>query len=268
MATGFIDKLPGGIAVIHLPAEQDWGDVDMSSPPKGCGHTTEGTSLPSYRTGQTDAPTFTIGPDKVWQHRALGKVCGTLQNMAGGVETNRIIRIQFELIGFSSRELWLPSKAFQQDALTAVRELAHNELGVPREHVWPDQQDDGIIATTTYRRRQSKFPATPGWYGHAEIPENDHWDWGSLRWNDLDPGPDMVDALAFIAGSQVNGTFQTREISPFFATKAALRDWAVVPDSPANADTEDDLRQALFDALCDNHVWVATRKVAKDQVRS
>jgi hypothetical protein len=62
---GFINKLPGGIEVIHLPAAKDWGDVDLSSPPKGCGHTTEGTSLPSYREGQRDAPTFTVGFDKV-----------------------------------------------------------------------------------------------------------------------------------------------------------------------------------------------------------
>ena len=131
MLTGFIDKLPGGIDVVHLPAEQQWGDVDLDSPPKGCGHTTEGTSLPSYRSGQTDAPTFTIGPQKVWQHRALGKVCGTLQNHAGGTETNRLIRIQFELIGFSTRSPWLPARQFQRDALAAIKELAHDELGVP-----------------------------------------------------------------------------------------------------------------------------------------
>jgi hypothetical protein len=25
--------------------------------------------------------------------------------------------------------------------------------------------------------------------GHVEIPENEHWDWGSLRWDDLGSGP-------------------------------------------------------------------------------
>ena len=185
MPTGFIDKLPGGIDVIHLPAEQQWGDVDLDSPPKGCGHTTEGTSLPSYGSGQANAPTFTIGPGKVWQHRALGKVCGTLKNL-------------FELIGFSTRKLWLPARQFQRDALAAIKELAHDELDVPRQHVWPDQQDDVTLATINYPRRSSKFPPIPGWYGHVEIPENDHWDWGSLRWHDLDAGTQMVEALAFV----------------------------------------------------------------------
>jgi hypothetical protein len=268
MPTGFISKLPGGIAVIHREAAQQFGAVDSNSPPKGCGHTTEGLSLPSYRAGQTDAPTFTIGPDKVWQHRGLGQVCGTLENRAGGVETNRLIAIQFELIGFSSRSPWLPAKQFQRDALAAIKELAHDELGVPRDHVWPDKQDDGILATTSYPRRHAKFPSVSGWYGHVEIPENEHWDWGSLRWDDLDPGPGMVDALAFVERfKNASGQWATREISPFFASRPALRNWAVVPDSPANADTEDDLRQTLFDALCDNRVWVATRSVPKNMVR-
>lgn len=267
MPTGFINKLPGGIEVVHRPAEQQFGDVDLNSPPKGCGHTTEGTSLPSYGPGQTDAPTFTVGTDKVWQHRGLEKVCGTLQNLAGGVETNRLIRIQFELIGFTSVRPWLPAGQFQRDALAAIKELAHDELGVPPEHVWRDKQDDGILATPAYHRRHSKFPAVPGWYGHVEIPENDHFDWGSLRWNDLDPGPAMVDALAFVERFKNDrGQWRTREISPFFSSKAALRDWAVVPDRPGDVDSEDELRRSLFDALCENRVWVATRKVLQENV--
>lgn len=269
MLTGFIDKLPGGIAVVHLPAERQFGDVDLDSPPKGCGHTTEGTSLPSYRAGQTDSPTFTIGHGTVWQHRGLGKTCGTLADAPGGGETNRLIRIQFELIGFSTRKLWLPWDSFQRDALAAIKELAHDELGVPRGHVFPDKQDDGILAVTTYHRRSEKFPHVPGWYGHVEIPENDHWDWGSLKWDDLAAEPAMVDALAFVERfKNANGQWRTHEISPFFSGKAALRDWAVVPDKPSDHDTEDELRRSLFDALCENRVWVAKRKVPKEDVHS
>ena len=162
MATGFINKLPGGIKVEHLPADKDWGDVDLDSPPKGCGHTTEVAGLPSYGPGQTDSPTFTIGEDTVWQHRGLGKSCGTLQNLAGGIpQTNRFIRIQFELIGFSSREKWLPKSSFQVEALGAIKELARDKLDVPPDHVWPDKQEDGTIADVDYHRRHSKFPDVP-----------------------------------------------------------------------------------------------------------
>jgi hypothetical protein len=269
VATGFIDKLPGGIDVVHRPADTQFGDVDFDSRPKGCGHTTETTGLPSYGEGQTDAPTLTVGLETVWQHRALGKTCGTLRNLAGGVETNRLIRIQFELIGFSTRESWVPASSFQREALAAIKELAHEELGVPREHVWPDKQDDGILATPEYRRRRSKFPGVSGWYGHVEIPENDHWDWGSLRWNELEAGPSMVEALAFVERfKNAAGKWRSREISPFFSTKAALRDWAVVPDNPSDPDTEDELRRSLFDAMCENRVWVARRQVPEDKVRS
>jgi hypothetical protein len=55
------------------------------------------------------------------------------------------------------------------------------------------------------------------------------------------------------------------EISPFFASRAALRNWAVVPDG-ANVDLDDDLRKSLFDAMCENRVWVAKRQVAENEI--
>jgi hypothetical protein len=174
--------------------------------------------------------------------------------------------IQFELIGFSSKEPWLPTGTFQRDALSAVRALAHAELGVPRGHVWPDNQETGVVlATEDYERRKKKFPHETGWYGHIEIPENDHWDWGSLKWDNLDGGESqLVEALAFVERfKKANGTWETREISPFFSGKGALRNWAVVPDG-SNLDQEDDLRKSLFDALCENRVWVARRMVAPE----
>ena len=269
MPTGFVSTLPGGIEVAHRPAEKDWGGVDLDSPPKGCCHTTEGTGLPTYGAGQSDAPTFTIGPAKVWQHRALGRGCGTLQNDEGGVATNTLVRIQIEIIGFASRQSWLPTASFQREAIAAVKDLAHEELGVPRTHVWPDLQDADDMDTEAHARRHAKFPQVAGWYGHVEIPENDHWDPGSLRWEDLglESAPDLVDALAFVARvRRPDGKSRSREISPFFATKSALRNWAVVADGP-NANLEDDLRKEFFDALCENRVWVARRKVGADLVQ-
>lgn len=269
MAQGFLNKLPGGIEVIARPAEKDWGGIDEDSPPKGVGHTTEGAGLPAYGPGQADAPTFTIGRHSVWQHRKLLKGCGTLRNdddVRG--ETNTVVRIQFELIGFSSEKSWLPDSSFQLDALAAVKELAKDELDVPRGHVWPDKQDgdSDVIGKKSYVRRQSKFPTVAGWYCHGEIPENTHWDWGSMRWDDLEGGPELVEALAFVERfKNANGQWRTREISPFFASRAALRNWAVVPDG-ANVDLDDDLRKSLFDAMCENRVWVAKRRVAENEI--
>ena len=269
MAQGFLNKLPGGIKVTAHPAEKDWGGIDEDSPPKGVGHTTEGNSLPTYGAQQKNAPTFTIGTDKVWQHRKLLKGCGTLKSDPDvPPPTNTAVRIQFELIGFASSASWLPSSTFQLDALAAIKQLAKDELDVPPGHVWPDKQEGPVKdrKTMAYVRRQSKFPHVAGWYCHGEIPENDHWDWGSMRWDDLEGGADLVDALAFVERfKNENGKWRTREISPFFTTRAALRDWAVVPDG-SNVDTDDDLRRSLFDAMCENRVWVAKRRVAEDEV--
>ncbi|MDQ5816594.1 MAG: hypothetical protein M3516_09950 [Actinomycetota bacterium] len=78
----------------------------------------------------------------------------------------------------------------------------------------------------------------------------------------------MVDALAFVERfKNAAGDWRSREISPFFSNKAALRDWAIKPDSPANVDTEDELRLSLFEALFENRVLVATRRVSEDKVQ-
>ena len=269
MAQGFLTKLPGGIAITARPADKDWGGIDEDSPPKGVGHTTEVDGLPSYGPGQQDAPTFTIGRSKVWQHRKLLKGCGTLRNnKATDPPTNTVVRIQFELIGFSTTKSWLPDSAFQVDALAAIKQLAKDELDVPPEHVWPDKQDGDAKAMQKldYVRRTSKFPHVAGWYCHGEVPENVHWDWGSMRWNDLEGGPELVEALAFVERfKNEHGNWRTREISPFFANRAALRNWAVVPDG-ANVDTDDEFRKSLFDAMCENRVWVAKRRVAEDEI--
>lgn len=269
MAQGFLSKLPGGLKVTARPTEKDWGGIDEDSPPKGVGHTTETNDLPTYGPGQQDAPTFTIGTSKVWQHRKLLKGCGTLKNDRNRPpQTNTVVRIQFELVGHATTKSWLPDSTFQVDALAAIKQLAKDELDVPMDHVWPDKQDggSGTIGKKTYPRRQSKFPDVPGWYCHGEIPENDHWDWGSLKWDDLDAGAGLVEALAFVERfKNENGKWRTREISPFFANRAALRDWAVVPDG-SNLDTDDDLRRSLFDAMCENRVWVAKRRVAEDEI--
>lgn len=238
MRTGWVDSIPnvldgGRIAVARNPQGQDYGAVDMSSPPKGCMHTTEGSSLPAYG---GNAPHFTIAKDKLYQHRALGRMAGTLQNLSGGVETNRLIRIQFELVGFSQMEPWLPGPVFQRDALASLFEFAERELGVPEDHVFPDDLGGGTWATASNpRRRSGKFPGTPGWYGHVEIPENSHWDPGSLMSSKLmanEPTPPLVDAFTLMVSfahkhdkDEVHR--HALELSPKFSTEKELRAWTV-----------------------------------------
>ena len=266
MATGSIDHLPGKIPVRQVPMGTDWGPVDMSSPPKGVAHTTEGLSeVPNYGGA---SPHFTIGQKSVSQHRPLGHMAGTLRNESGGVETNRLVRLQFELVGFSSLKPWLPESSFQREALAGLFEFAEKELDIPKMHVWPDALEDGHVwATIDNPRRPKKFPDVAGWYFHGEVPENTHWDMGSCLISKLMDGtddPEMVTAFALVEVKRApSGGLISDEISPFFSSKKALRDWAV----HSKEGQEDQLRKRVWDAMVDNRVHVASRRVKDTEVR-
>jgi hypothetical protein len=264
--TGWIKQLPGKVPVRQVPMGVFWGKVDLNSPPKAVAHTTEGLSeVPNYG---GSSPHFTIGQKFVSQHRPLGDMAGTLRNASGGVETNRLVRLQFELVGFSSLQPWLPDSNFQRDALSGLFELAEKELDIPRKHVWPDALEPGHIwAALDNPRRPKKFPDVPGWYFHSEIPENDHWDMGSCLISKLMEGadePQMVPAFAMVEVQRAEtGGLIADEISPFFASKAALRDWAVRP----REGKEDTLRKRVWNAMVENRVQVAERKVKETEIR-
>jgi hypothetical protein len=267
MRTGWVTKLPGGIPVRKVPMGVFWGKVDSNSPPKGVAHTTEGFSeVPNYGGA---SPHFTIGEKHVSQHRPLGDMAGTLRNEAGGVETNRLVRLQFELVGFSSLKPWLPDSTFQRDALAGLFEMADKDLGIPKTHVWPDPLEPGHIwASETNPRRDKKFPSVAGWYCHGEIPENDHWDMGSCLITKLMQGDDdreMADMFSLVEVKRAKtGGLVADEISPFFSSKAALRDWTI----RSGKDEEEKLRKRVWDAMLDNRVQVAKRRVKEAEAHS
>lgn len=231
MFTGKLSSIPniqgGYIRVAHpaMSGVTDFGPVDLSSPPKGVMHTTEGTQeIPAYG---SNAPQLTIGKHGIYQHRDFGRMAGTVSNHPGGVETNRLCRIQFELVEFTEREPWLPESQFQQDALASVFEWAWEALGVPQKHVWPDIQGSGILATESYYRRYSRFPGVAGWYNHGEMPENAHWDMGSCQATklmDRKPGPEMVTAHAlYVNWTGGQGHSRSKRLSEFYKSDKLLR---------------------------------------------
>lgn len=258
MRTGFVDKI-GGFKVHKRPMGVDFGEVDQNSAPKGVGHTTEGlTEVPDYG---NNAPQFTVGREGLYQHRALGRMAGTLRNTSAPPETNRLVRVQYEMVGFSSVKPWLPAVDKQTEMLAALYEFADKELGVPAKHVWPDVQDPGVIlATETYRRRKSKFPNEAGWYSHGECPDNEHWDKGSFLYGKIMDGfsePKLVKAFALIEIDVINGHRKSIELSPFFSERAAVFDWMI---------KDDEIRRKVKKAMVENRVRVADRKVKEEDV--
>ncbi len=170
------------------------------SAPKGVLHTTEGTNpdgaFTTYRARRCP-PHVTWDPvaDRAWLHVRPGRGAYALANAAYGVETNRAVRCQVEILGFAAdapvRQPWLYAKL-------AAR----------------------IVQWST------------AWIGHQHVPENDHWDPGHLdrarlaaaiaaQETDMPQAADILAKLDELRASLADWHHDTRSLTPPRAVKIA-----------------------------------------------
>jgi hypothetical protein len=174
----------GSYRVERAPAPQSHLAVDLSRPPAGVGHTTECSFECALRVFRRHyAPNFLVGRDRLGRVRIvqlvpLGAAAATLRNFPGGAETNAWTRAQVELVGRSHRYQWQADPGVMH-AFSALLLALRDAAGIPLARPYVDAYTDKAAA---WRRRDGKWGRTPGWFNHAEIPENDHWDMGGFRW--------------------------------------------------------------------------------------
>jgi hypothetical protein len=164
--------------------------IALGQEPNGVLHTTEGHWDPSANVfTETGTPTFMIGyqqlkqvganapassttPIRIAQFTPIGEMALTLQNATGGTETNREALVQIELIGFSKFEKWSPPKPIMEVLADLVRQL-HHACGIPLQRA-----GNGT-------RSRALWDGRAGWFGHNEVPENDHTDPRKFDWPKL-----------------------------------------------------------------------------------
>jgi hypothetical protein len=167
----------GKFRVDHIPCPHPGEPVDLSAPPKGVQHTVEGSfesGLAVFR--RHFAPHFLVGRKRggalsIAQLVPLGFMAAALENHSGGVETNRIVRVQIELADFSKHQPWLPD-AGVQELLAQLYLTLEQAADIPLRHV-------------PVLRKPRLWEREPGWFGHVDVPENAHWDSGSLEYGKL-----------------------------------------------------------------------------------
>lgn len=186
----------GGVAVERptvapngRPIKRSRERVPTAQEPNGVLHTTEGHWDPSLNVfTSTGTPTFMIGHERlravgsnapasgsrirVAQFMPIGEMALTLQNAAGGTETNRETVVQIELIGFSKFDKWSPPAPVLKVLADLFRQL-HDACGIPLQ-----RGGDGT-------RNESLWDGKAGWFGHLEVPENDHTDVRNFDWQKL-----------------------------------------------------------------------------------
>jgi hypothetical protein len=161
--------------------------VSLFWPPVGVLHTTEipfDDSLKVFK--KKNAPHFLVGADRIIQFAPLGKMSHALQHKKGTVETNRWARVQIEIAGNSKLKLWLPDQP-TLDRLAALIAVLEGAADIPMKRHWPDLLTSGVTWATESnpRRQEGVWGRLSGWFGHIEVPGNDHWDPGSLNYTAL-----------------------------------------------------------------------------------
>lgn len=152
----------------------------LGGPPRGVLHTTEGSSYAGARgayLANRVSPHFTIGVEGCWQHVDVNLASTALENLTGGVETNRLSAIQIEVVGFAARPDW------PADLISKVTDLMtwlEGETGIKPHapELWGAGDAYGL--RTPYRMTPTAWSVFDGWCGHQHVPENQHWDPGRI----------------------------------------------------------------------------------------
>lgn len=134
-------------------------------------HTTEGVSRPDY-SGSSPHFTLDIRTGKLYQHISITRVAMALQNLSGGVETNRAGAMQVELIGRAAESSGWSDTSYKHIARLARWIEKHG--GVPRKCTL-------AFSNTPHRLSGVVWLAYEGHCGHQHVPENDHWDPGAFH---------------------------------------------------------------------------------------
>lgn len=193
----FLEKV-GGIPVERLRVapngrriRRSRERVQLGQEPNGVLHTTEGHFDPSANVfTETGTPTFMLGYQqlkasgsnapassstriRVAQFMPIGEMALTLENDAGGTETNREALVQIELVGFAKFEKWSPPEPVMKVLADLLRQL-HDVCGIPLQRA-----GNGTRSVTLWHGGRA------GWFGHLEVPENNHTDPRNFEWAKL-----------------------------------------------------------------------------------
>lgn len=123
-----------------------------------------------------------------------------LQNLSGGVQTNRDSAVQIELVAYAARPK-------PQSALDLVRKLCRwIEATHGVAQVWPSGYPKVAVNGRDpggHNRSAKNWDSKSGHYGHSQVPENIHWDPAYTKdevdfimSSDVGPGP--ADEVTYI----------------------------------------------------------------------
>ncbi|HEY0460526.1 MAG TPA: SH3 domain-containing protein [Pyrinomonadaceae bacterium] len=165
----------------------------MEHPMIGVLHTTEGGNIKgafNALNSSHSAPHFIAGENRIMQCRPMTAQGAALKTPPGQFP-NKFAAVQIEMVGFSKETPWLPPDSALLPVLAIMRWAAESPIDIPLRRPSDEWLDDCSDvpkpwAVKSNRRRTSGlWSRQKGWYMHMEVPGNDHWDCGAIRWTDI-----------------------------------------------------------------------------------
>lgn len=153
----------------------------------GTFHVTAGTYYNPNTTlyyGHENWPHMTIDRNgKVYQHLPANVAARALKNLSGGIQTNRLGRINFQIEVVAqptstsySVDTWI-AKA-QRVSLARVVKWLRDEWEVPIQYPARIAGSYSAANKLGFRFSGDEVLIWSGWLGHQHWPENEHWDPG------------------------------------------------------------------------------------------
>lgn len=173
-----IDWLPDARRTLTFPGVGSYLDGNW----KIVLHSTEGGTvagaLATYAKTQS-YPHLTIGPDRIEQHCSFLVAASALQNLAGGVQTNRSRTIQIEIVGYAASIGALPQATI--DNVRKALEVLIAEFPIDTNDIPEFRPYPASYGNSGVRFSAARWNSFKGICGHMHVPENMHGDPGALN---------------------------------------------------------------------------------------
>jgi hypothetical protein len=168
-------------------------------------HTTEGPRVDSAWTtlrnhpGGPSAPHFIVGENRIVQCRPIGVQAAALKGSAS-FNDNQFASVQIEMCGFTGGNAdfktngmkpWLPEQGTLKPLVALMAYCASNGIEIPLQRPDASWKDDCSDIKTIWaidgntRRKSGVWPNKKGWYYHLEVPRNNHYDCGAMRFSEI-----------------------------------------------------------------------------------
>lgn len=160
----------------------DGGPYDETQHPKGCIHSTEGSSLSGAESAYKGWPPHCGYDARSRVGHQYVRLDRHSMAFKGGESDDEFV-VQIELIGFAAHTHTYPEQWYRnvgEDVIRPLTQIFH----IPANHLRMYRQDEGIILASPnspIRLTDSAFRNYSGWLAHQHVPAPDaHWDAGGF----------------------------------------------------------------------------------------